>query len=214
MATTLESVLREVMEATQGSINVGLPGTVLSYDATTQTCTVQLGVRVAHKDPDEDSLVPIAIEPITQVPVKFPSSQDSSITFPLQAGDTGHVEFCDRSIDEWMTTGNDTVVPLLNRRHDFSDALFYPGLRPKTNPIPETDVGDGLFLTHKGTQVRVGDESFAVQNSTTELLADLVAVLNQIKTGIISTPSGPGAFDAATQTALTTIINRIASLEE
>ena len=216
----LTEVLELVIANAVGSINVALPAKVLSFDADKQTISAQIAVRANYADPDqdeddEDVLVPVKIPPITNVPVMFPQGGGSSITWPLEKGDDVLLVFCDRSIDEWSSSGSGDNIPLFNRRHEWTDAVAYAGVRPVANPLEADRLpDDALALTHKATQVRVGDGTFAVENQANELVAVLTDLVNTLTTATMIGPSGTSIWDTATLNAITQALTKISSFKE
>lgn len=113
-------------------LRVSMPAIVTAYDPATQTVTVQLGlVPVMFV---EDKEVPQAPIPLPGIPVIWPGTSSAYVTTPLLPGDTGLVVFSDRCISEWLRLGAPTD-PINGRTHALGDGMFFPGLRPKTDPI-------------------------------------------------------------------------------
>lgn len=123
-----------------GKVNVALPATVVAYNPATQTATVQPIPAARRHDPDSEALIPEVMPPIANVPVQFPSGTGGTytITWPLAPGDPVLLVVCDRSTDEYKSTGAPQTVPQDVRRFDLTDCVAIPGVHPPVRPIPPT----------------------------------------------------------------------------
>jgi hypothetical protein len=63
--------------------------------------------------------------------VQFPSGGGLTITFPLQAGDTGLIVFSESSLDKWMAGDGGEVDPDFDTRMSLADGVFIPGVRAR-----------------------------------------------------------------------------------
>ena len=66
---------------------------------------------------------------IASVPLMFPSSDDSAITFPVKEGSTVLLVFSMRGMDVFKTNGGSETTDF--RMHDVRDAVAIPGLYPR-----------------------------------------------------------------------------------
>jgi len=132
---TPHSNLMESARAAVAGVNVCLPATVVSYDHDEQRAVVQIVPAFLRKL--AGAVVVDGHPAISNVPVVFfgGGGGDYSDTWPLEVGDPGLVVFCDRSIDEWLSTGAAKTEPQDRRRHDVNDAMFIPGHRPFADPV-------------------------------------------------------------------------------
>ena len=116
------------------SLHCALPGTVVSYDAETQTAVIQPAVkrRAEQRDGFARSVsgrnyrtvpdVPLPL--LRDVPVFMP------VSFEVNPGDACLVIFVDCDIDAWFESG-DTEVPESNRMHSLSDGFAFVGFRTR-----------------------------------------------------------------------------------
>ena len=129
-----EPSLHEVLEAKlaehQENIHTSLPAHIISYDPSTGMA--QLQISISKMLPDGDV---VDYPPLVNVPVKQMRGGGWFIHMPLNEFDTGIAHFCEKSIDDWVSTGG-VVEPTDYRQHDISDAIFDHGISPKNNPIP------------------------------------------------------------------------------
>jgi len=110
----LNNKLRETFTA--------LPAKIETYDASKQQASVKPLLNRKLKDGSE-----LVLPVINNVPVIFPRTANSIISLPIATNDTVLLIFSDRSLDEWLSSGNE-VFPTDNRMHSLSDAM-------RKNPI-------------------------------------------------------------------------------
>lgn len=74
---------------------------------------------------------------ILSVPVVFPSSSTSALTFPISIGDTVLCVFSQRGLDTFKNSGADSrfVTPTDFRKFDKRDAIAIPGLFPFSESV-------------------------------------------------------------------------------
>lgn len=121
----LQEVIRAALDARAAQAWTALPGTVVSFDPTKQTATVQPAVMPNLRN-SAGATAPIAIAVIPDCPVIFPRAGGFALTFPLLPGDEGLMVVSSRCIDGWHQSGGDVVQSEL-RYQDLSDSFFIPG---------------------------------------------------------------------------------------
>lgn len=133
---------------------------------------------------------------LVEVPVAYPAGGDYHLFFPLSAGDEGMVVVSSRSMSQWVESGDPEANPEGRRVSSLVDAVFFPGLRPRTNPRAELANGVLSIGSDSGTKevvvigapVRVGSptasnpvaKSVPVTTDLGKMVADnqqLVAIL-------------------------------------
>lgn len=148
--STAEMIVSAI-ESRLAELHTGLPAKVISFNSNDGVCDVQvLLLRVAL---DEDgNEVEITIPPITNVPVHYLGGGGWSLIFPLAKDDIVFLAFMERSIDAWMEADAGKIVdPVDTRKHDLSDAIAIPQLRPRTSPIKDlAGLGENLRLGYEG----------------------------------------------------------------
>jgi hypothetical protein len=150
----MDSVLRQtIWGILTGEVNTIAPGEIVSYDAASQTVSVQPVNKIVFEDGSE------MLQPILQdVPVVFPGGGGFVLTFPILEGDTCLLVFAQRSLDAWLDSGT-PIAPDSGRKFSISDAVALVGLRHSKNvlnPAPSTD-GIELRTTDQGTFLKVCD---------------------------------------------------------
>lgn len=136
---TLFDVVSKSAEKERLDIHTALPGRVVSFNAAQNTVTVEPMITQVLSDGGVSELPPLA-----DVPVSFPKAGGFVITLPIAAGDEGLIIFNERCIDGWWVTGNKSA-PMDARMHDYSDAVFIPGISSLANVVPDVFT-DGISM--------------------------------------------------------------------
>jgi hypothetical protein len=110
-------LLQTWKEEIMSSIHCALPGTVVSFDAESQTAVIQPTIKTSS-----DVEFPL----LRDVPVFMP------VSFEIQEGDACLVIFADRDIDAWFEMG-EAEVPPSSRMHSLSDGFAFVGFRTRRN---------------------------------------------------------------------------------
>ena len=197
-------------EKAKRDVRVSLPCQVTAYDAGAQTVSVKPQVMEAYSDDngvEQDEALPI----IVGVPVEWPSGGGMRITFPLAAGDTGRIVFCDRSIDDWLGLGKPAdTAPADGRRHALQDAVFTPGLKVKgqnwsgvsTSAVQIGQDGASMSAVALASKVDALNESLSMLLSA--IMTWVAAVSTFAGTASTTPPTTPAMTLATATTALAT----------
>ena len=118
--TTLSDAIRNAVLYQQSIIHTAMPGIIVSYDYTTKKAQIQPAINKSYTN---GTVQPMPV--LSNVPVIFPFASGASITFPVNDGDYCLIICCERSIDNWLTTGGQ-VTPNDPRKMDLSDAEANP----------------------------------------------------------------------------------------
>ena len=108
------------------SLHCALPGTVVSFDAESQTAVIQPAVSRVIPTVAEGSPSSVSMPLLRDVPVFMP------VSFEVNPGDACLVIFADCDIDAWFETG-EAEVPASNRMHSLSDGFAFVGFRTRRN---------------------------------------------------------------------------------
>lgn len=121
-----DEMLRRLSEKISSDIRVAMPGIIDSYDAATQTATIQPAVqeRIVLDGKVQFVKLPLLVD----VPVQFPRSGGFAITFPVSKGDECLVVFGDMCMDAWFSNSG-VQTQIEKRRHDLSDGFAILGFR-------------------------------------------------------------------------------------
>lgn len=110
-----------------------MPGYIVSYDADTNTATVQLGVNGLVTAPD-DSVSPVNLPLLPDLPVMFPRGGGCTLTFPVKEGDECLVLFAARACAAWKASGG-VQPPNQPRTHSLADGFIYLGPMSQANKV-------------------------------------------------------------------------------
>ena len=225
----LRALLEGLKQEVFNDLNCHQLGTVLTFDAATQTASVQLAMLAQRPD---GSQVPYPV--LTDCPVQFPGGGGAYLTFPVAAGDPCLVLFNDRDIDNWFTAGS-PAAPNSGRTHSLSDGLVLLGFCRQVSPIKNfsatnvqlrfggttLEIGpDGTvnlyaakainLLSSDGSSIATGQDGKAtIYNSSDSLLDVLDALCSALTYWVNTEGSRP---DAGTTAAIELVNQRIKTL--
>jgi hypothetical protein len=168
----LTQLLAMVRRATELDLRVAAPARVVTYSPATLRVDVALELLpVQFVEGVEVPQPPILIP---QIPVYVPGGSSISwLHLPIVPGDTGLVVFTDRCLSLWMLQGG-PLDPVNGRTHNLADAVFFPGVRNTTNPLP---IPAGLdAATLEGPLVRLGAAGVEFALKGTALAATCAAL--------------------------------------
>ncbi len=154
MNENLYDVLKDSIGAFLEDLHTAMPGIVESYDPGTRTASIVPAMKKKFKTGQE-----LAMPVIHGVPVEFSASKNASVSFPLEKGDEGLLIFSERSIDQWMESGQ-AEAPEDTRRFSLDDAYFSPGFFSRKNTRPGASAG--LVAEYKKTKLEILDSKIVM----------------------------------------------------
>lgn len=148
---------REQFDRMMKRINTAIPGKIISFDASTQTCSVLPAVQI--RTFIEGSSSNRDLPQVHNVPLVFPFSCAAglALTFPVLPGDPCLLVFSQRCIDEWHALGGvQTAEPgtIGARHHDINDGFAILCAPPLTQVLGAW-CQDGIELRNRARDVRV-----------------------------------------------------------
>lgn len=161
---------RSLTEKIASELRVAAPGIIQSYNAGTNTATVQLAIREKVNQMDgttQDTDLPLLLD----CPVMMPRGGGYALTFPVAAGDECLVIFADSCIDAWWQSGG-VQNQLEKRRHDLSDGIVVPGLWSLPRGISP---GEGIRITAEAGGASVAVTADQVEMTTGGITLALTA---------------------------------------
>lgn len=180
---TLSEVIDFLITKRLADTHTSLPGIIESFNPDTQLARVSLNltrVRITKNDQGEQVEESIAIAPIIDVPVQFPSGGGFHVTFPMSSGDECLVVFSERAIDNWLRFGG-IQKPIDKRMHEYTDAFAIPGIKSIPNALSSfstnslnlgTDDGITYIDIAEGT-IKINGDAFGGLVEVAELTAKL-----------------------------------------
>ena len=196
------------------SINCHHIGTIQSFNASNQTATATINYTktLFNYNNATKAYVPVTVNyPIlTQCPVICLGGGAANLTFPIQKGDECLVLFNDRSIDNWLQTGQ--VGPVNSpRMHALADGIILVGLRNEQRSIQNYDTTRAV-ITDGNAKCGVNPSTHhvtIVNNSTT-----LKTVLNNLISAATGATYGGNPIDSSATGAFATVVTQIGTLLE
>jgi hypothetical protein len=186
---TMAEVFNRILTSFQHNIHVSMPGVVKSYDSSTQKADIQPGIQeVLTDDKGEPQVFDLPV--LYNVPVIFPRAGDFFISFPISAGDTVLLIFCERPIDQWMEQGSftakDAFPPGLRSMHDLNGAVAYAGMYPSANALSEASSSHMVAGKDGGQQIAIEASSGEIHagesgSSSLEFVALANLVLSELQ---------------------------------
>ncbi len=186
----LTSMLRSCFLEQMKSVHTMLPGKVQSFNAGTGRAVIVIGPAQGLKNGQK-----LEFPPLIDVPVQFARFGGYAVTMPVNAGDTVAVFFSERSMDNWLRTGQTGQVPAEGRFFSLSDGFAVPGLWSSPPSI-----GTALELKAEN-----GSASVAIQSGGNVTLHAGALTLTVEPSGKVHATNATGELTLITQTALTQI---------
>jgi hypothetical protein len=152
-ANDLQQVLIQMLQSWQSGLWTALPGKIVSYDATKQTCSVQPTIQLTRQLRDGTSEI-ITLPKLVDVPVMFPGAGGYTLTFPVATGDEILVVFASRCIDAWWSLGDPQPQGNL-RMHDLSDGFAILGTRNQKRMLSPAPSGNTVQLRSDDGQAKI-----------------------------------------------------------
>lgn len=199
---TFLDVINNVVLGAMGSMRIIGIGVATGYNPATQAATVRSVLDFRYWDPEDEELKCYKPEPVGNCPVLHLSAGGFFSAMPVKDGDFGVILVCDRSTDEWLTTGNSSIEPVDPRRFNIQDSMFLPVGQSFATALQSTDPKNerwvfgedgpaGFRFEVGGGQIKMGIEGLEfLEQVSTALLA---ASTGLIKTGssVVETSLGP-----------------------
>jgi Phage protein Gp138 N-terminal domain len=173
-------IIRLYCEAKAADISVAMPCIVTVVKANNRVDLQPLLMENYKYSP-----APLPLPVIQDAMVGTPRGKSWFIQMPIAPGDTGLAVFADRSIDVFSASSGVTPVdPIDSRTHSKSDAIFYPGLYPFTNPIVMPTAGPFDMVLKNGLAQLLLQPSgtFMQGNGVIETYEELVVLTTALVT--------------------------------
>lgn len=210
---SLRQFIQSHLESLQSQIYTHLPAVVTDVSEYEQSNIISVRplIHLTHAD-GQVSECP----EIFSVPVINPSAGGGLLSFPIKVGDTVHLEFSMRNMEEWLEGDGGAVKESTQRMHDMTDAVAVVGLYTKQSHL-KPDPND-VVLKFANSEIRIkkdseivvkqGEDSssitlkqdgnvevitkskFSVNNQSEELIAVLSDALAEIAASNVNTVYG------------------------
>ena len=189
--TNLRLAIQNAIDSAVGEIHTAIPGIIVAYDSAKQTADIQVAIKRLTVDGEK-----IIIPPIRNVPIVFPRTASTSLTFPLAKDDSVLLIFSERPLDRWRQNGG--LVDAGDHRffHAYTDAFAIPGGYP-----------DNASLTFDATTERDG---VCLQTATAKIVIDSNGKVRIGKRG--ATPAEPAVLGQVLLNYLDALHTRLDSI--
>ena len=159
---SLAAAMRFMLEQFQKSLNICLPGHIVSYAATTRRATVQSALDLLTTDGGS-----IAAPLIPNVPVVWPSAGGFSFSAPLVAGDPVLLVWSQRGLTGFKRA-HERAMPDPDRLMSLGDAIAIPGFGPEDiTPVSST----GIVLQSNDAAEYIAVEPGGIRIKTSGIVA-------------------------------------------
>lgn len=207
-----QQFMQAIMDGVSEKMRVALPGTILSFDPDTVTCTVQPAIKGYESDAT-GAQKSVSISVLVDVPVIFPRGGGCTLTFPVKAGDECLLIFADRCIDFWWQSGGEQE-PVSQRTHHLADAFAIVGPQSQAKKISgisasatqlRSDDGSTFFELDPGTKkikivapggldIETPLATFSQEVTIRGLLSWLGGMIGSVVSGVASKITGDVEF--------------------
>lgn len=132
---SLQELLNTSFEYQMAGVNTAITATVVSVEGLSKgMISAQPSVNMKFKDGQIKEW-----PTIESIPIVFPSSSTSALTFPINAGDPVLLIFSMRGLDNFKNGNGLPATPTDFRKFDLSDAIAIPSPFPKGKSINNPD---------------------------------------------------------------------------
>lgn len=197
---TVAETIDLFLEAHSADLHVAMPCKVESFNASKQTVDVVPALNRSLPNGQGD-YVTETLPKLSAVPVAFPRGGGFFCSFPLQAGDYGHVIICDRNIAFWRATGQQGDPGDLGA-HTLDGAFFVPALAPDSKALSNVDANSMIVGSDTSAASRIvikssGEIDLGATASNFVAMADKVKAwfdaFNAAVSGWVPVPNDGGA---------------------
>ena len=217
MENSLETILNSQIDFRLSDIYVTMVAEVTNVSKLNE-CRIDVQPVVNKKYIDGEIM---AYPEILSVPVQFPSSSTSALTFPINQGDNVLLVFSQKGLDVFKSGATSAHDPIDMRSFDKRDAIAIPCVNPFSksinDPVKRTlfHSVDDMVMTHNiglPTECEVRMKPTGKIELTSALQVDIKAPITNVTSTISTTVTAPiAAITAITSATITSPAVFIAS---
>lgn len=124
----LSEFVQDGIEYFSRQMYTAIPGVVVTVRQSLHQMTVDVQPMVSFMTEDGEAVDrPVVLN----VPIHFPTSKKSGMTFPVEPGDPVMLIYSMRNMDTWKRQdGTQSAIPTDNRKFDKKDCIAIPGVFP------------------------------------------------------------------------------------
>lgn len=173
--------------------NIVLPARIISYDATTQTASVQVSAQRLVDSADRQEATTGRI-PLEDVPVHTASGGGWAMTFPIKPGDTALLLFSQIGYDHWLWADQDSAglvagraAPWLKRRFSQRDGLCLVGFNSIPRAVQDYSATDSQWRNSDATQkISLNDDASITIDTDVSLTVNAPSVVINCTTALVA----------------------------
>ena len=213
---TMESAMIAFFEHQMRKVYTAIPAVIIAVRSDEkQSVDVKPLINQVFADLEDDTEHPVLLH----VPLIYPSSSTSAVTFPVHPGDTVMLVFSQTGTDVFKSGDGTAQPPSDNRRFSIRDAVAIPGLFPFGSAINQVSKHtlphstDDLVVFHNlGTsaECELRMKQTGKVEITSPLQVEIVAPVVSVTATTSATISAPTIY--ATASTLATITAPIAAI--
>lgn len=173
--TTPTDILRNAVNTVTNEMHTSMPGIIKSFNPSNNLATIQPALNRNY------ITGPLSLPVLENVPIIFPQTNTFSMTYPINAEDPCVLFFSERSIDEYLSTG-EQGTPRDRRKFSLSDAYAIPGFLSLNKTFPNND-NSSFTINIGNARFKIGADGTFCFHGISEELMDL---LTQVVTAIAS----------------------------
>lgn len=162
---TLTNAIKSAVWNILVGVHTALPARVDSYNPEGPSIQAKPLIKKLYRD---GSIV--ALPAVVSVPVVFMRTAKFRLSFPLEKGDGVLLIFAERSLETWLSRGED-VAPQDPRKFDLSDAIAIPGLWAFGKGMP-VESGEELELAFGDVKISTDGTNFVLTNGNATIESD------------------------------------------
>ena len=190
-------ITRNIAEQALLGIHTGFPGTIIDYDDSSLSATVEPGFKYVESETSPDGSVKETVKSwplIRDVPVSLPKYGDFIIRPPASQMQGARVwcNVAERSIDNFMESGI-SGDPEDHRYLDITDCIVTGGICPEGHIPDRKSDPDSLEISYKDAVLEITSEGkFSIKKSDADLFKSMSLFLEQLMQIKVLDPSaGP-----------------------
>lgn len=178
----LTALIDLIKSEVKREINCVSVGTIVSFDSDKQTANVSINYKKVLKKRNatgtkEFTDVIVEYPILLECPVVVLNGGGAYVSFPITAGDSCVVLFCDRDIDTWHEKGSAVNPPTSERLHDLSDAMALVGVNSLKDAIDDYE-SNKLKITYGGAVITIDSTGNIVIEGTTVAINGTTVSIN------------------------------------
>lgn len=205
---SLGQMVLDAINSERAKLHTTMPATVISVDAAGRFCTIQPSLQRLDQEGN-----PQTLPPISNCPIEFYRAGNAGIFIPLAPGHAVKANFCERSLDKWITSGG-IVDPADKRKHHLSDCSVYPGLYSANDPPVGWDPKNLVIVNGPAAITMTPDGKYTVQGANDELFQVLIDTVQALIDATIEDPiTAAQPFTDVTIEAFQMILGRLQGMQ-